>query len=48
VGFVVFVLTFDIWKECAASFFRVNDSSVAEEVVGSKGSEGYMRQLEEM
>ena len=38
----------DIWKECTASIFSVIDSSVAEGVLESKESEGYMGQLEVM
>ena len=38
----------DIWKESAASIFRVIDSSVGEEVVESKENAGYIGQLEEM
>jgi len=34
--------------ECPASILRVTDSSVGEEVLESKESEGYMGQLEEM
>jgi len=41
-------ICYDIWMECAASIFRLTDSSVPEEVLESKESEGYMGQLEEM
>jgi len=34
--------------ECLASIFRVTDSSVGEEVLESKDSEGYMGQLDKM
>jgi hypothetical protein len=38
----------DIWKECAASIFRVTDTSSVAEVMGRKESEGYMGQFEEI